>query len=88
MKATKNYEEVQELAKNLDAVDNGDMGALISVILYHVSERYGDSNAFILEKLTGLDLSTEEKLYDYFSKTVDLENKEVAELAINFLRDL
>jgi hypothetical protein len=88
MRTTKTFAEAVDLAKDIDNIDAENKEDLIAVMIYKLTETYGDANTLVLEKLTGLDLNTQEKLYDYFSKTLDLESKDIGELAFCMLKDL
>ena len=80
-KTTKSYKEATELFKNIENVDPKDTDSTIAALTYQTVNTINSSNVAFLENLTGLELNTKEKLYDYYTKNIVYTSDFIADIA-------
>jgi hypothetical protein len=76
-----NYEKAKDI--KLPANDSEEL----SLVIYDTVQNFPEVIKDFLMNLTGIDLSTNEKLYDYFQKTLKYNKEEMKKLQFNDLRD-
>ena len=89
------YKDITQRIK-LEKIKVQDYNPDISNILSHFflmkAQKYNSSDLMLLENLTGLNLSTEEKLYDYFKAGIKFTEKDTlrfgVELSLELVQDL
>ena len=79
-KTTKNYKEATEIFKNIEQVDPKDTNTTIAALTYQTVNTINPSNVAFLENLTGLELNTKEKLYDYYTKNIVYTDEFIADI--------
>ena len=72
---TKTYSEVQDLFEDAVNVNPEDRDASGALLIYGSVQSFTPVAVSILEELTGLDLSTKEKLYDYLRANIELTDE-------------
>ena len=76
-----NYEKAKDI--KLPVNDSEEL----SLVIYDTVQNFPEVIKDFLMNLTGIDLSTNEKLYDYFQKTLKYNKEEMKKLQFNDLRD-
>jgi len=72
---TASFTEAKEMFNNITSIDPNNENDTATLIIYNTVANSQMTDVVFLENLTGLDLGTKEKLYDYYSKAlvIDLE---------------
>ncbi len=74
-KTTKTYKELNEATvKNFNVKDKDEV---VGVLLSGAVNNFSPTSVFVLEKLTGLDLGSKEKLFDYLKANIDLDEDDI-----------
>jgi len=82
-----NYKKAKETFENIGNADPANLEETASLLVFSIVDNYGPSNVFVLENLTGLKFHNKEDLYDYFSKGLTLEEKDIGVLALSQLAE-
>ena len=82
-----NYKKAKETFENIGNADPANLEETASLLVFSIVDNYGPSNVFVLENLTGLKFHNKEGLYDYFSKGLTLEEKDIGVLALSQLAE-
>jgi hypothetical protein len=81
------YNKAKETSENVKDADPANVEQTASILIYTIADNYGPSNVFVLENLTGLKFPNKESLYDYFSKALTIEEKDIGVLALSQLAE-
>ncbi len=79
-KAQDTYSNIKEKFDNQTA-DAGNKSDAIGVMLLGSLDKFTPTTVFLLENLTGLDLSSKEKLFDYLKLNVSLTEEQIVQFA-------
>ena len=82
MKTNINYTEANELFLKPENVDTQNKNETGAVLLTGIVNSFTPTTVLVLETLTGLDLDSKEKLYDYLSSTIELTDEFLAGAAL------
>ena len=85
----KNYTDAEELSKNenMKNVDPNDNEAVLSIAVFKSVEDTPRSTIVLLENLTGVDLSTNEKLYDYYKLSLKMTKTDIGKFMLASISD-
>jgi hypothetical protein len=75
------YQDAVKLFEDSD-FDAKDNNKTIGLLLYGMVREFNPATATILEDLTGLDLSTKDKLYDYLKKNIIFDDETIGKYAL------
>ena len=82
------YTETKELSENLKDIEPSDDSKALSVTILKAVQNSNNADRYLLQLLTGVDLETEEKFYDYYQKALKVEKKDMAGLMVMSLSDV
>ena len=85
MEILKDFTEAEKLLRTTPEVGNVDNTFANTGIVLSLAKTMPVPHRLMLENLTGVDVYTDEKLYDYLSKTMEIKDSEVTKFTLELM---
>jgi hypothetical protein len=83
-KTEHSYEEIQKIS-SVANFNYEDKSEVVGLIILGIVKEYSATTVLSLSLLTGLELNTKEKLFNYLKSNISLTDEDIAKLAFTIL---